>query len=54
MASDEGRFHEGLRHKVKEFEALGYPRHVLRAACARVYESVSGGGYWLRADALFE
>ena len=54
MASDERRFHEGLAYKMQEFQALGYPRRVLQAACERMYESVSGGWRWLRAASLFD
>ena len=54
MASDKRRFHEGLVHKLVEFEALGYPRRVLLAACKRMHESVSGGGRWLQAASLFD
>ena len=54
MASDKRRFHEGLVHKLVEFEALGYPRRVLLTACKRMHESVSGGGRWLQAASLFD
>ena len=54
MASDERRFHEGLAYKMQEFQALGYPRRVLQAACERMYESVSGGWRWLLAASLFD
>ena len=54
MASDELRFHQGLRYKVREFEALGYPRRVLQSACARMYENIAGGGHWLRAASVLD
>ena len=54
MASSELQFHEALTHKVREFEALGYPRRVLRAACERMYESVSGQWRWLQVASLFD
>ena len=54
MASNESQFHEGLGFKLREFEALGYPQRVLRSACERMYESISGGWRWLQAASVFD
>ena len=53
MASDMPSFWLSLEHKVREFEALGYPKRALKAAWRRMEER-SGDWRWPETAVLLD